>query len=52
MCAPQKTRVQIWLYENTDLRIEGRIIARAAPQHHSGSGGGGGGSGGGSGGLG
>ena len=21
-----KTRVQIWLYENTDLRIEGRII--------------------------
>ena len=24
----QKTRVQIWLYENTDLRIEGRIIVR------------------------
>eukprot|EP00326_Haptolina_ericina_P014620 CAMPEP_0181195654 /NCGR_PEP_ID=MMETSP1096-20121128/15009_1 /TAXON_ID=156174 ORGANISM="Chrysochromulina ericina, Strain CCMP281" /NCGR_SAMPLE_ID=MMETSP1096 /ASSEMBLY_ACC=CAM_ASM_000453 /LENGTH=79 /DNA_ID=CAMNT_0023285285 /DNA_START=79 /DNA_END=318 /DNA_ORIENTATION=- len=21
-----KTRVQIWLYENTDLRMEGRII--------------------------
>jgi len=21
-----KTRVQIWLFENTDLRIEGRII--------------------------
>mmetsp|Transcript_33300 Transcript_33300/g.82938 ORF Transcript_33300/g.82938 Transcript_33300/m.82938 type:complete len:88 (+) Transcript_33300:108-371(+) len=21
-----KTKVQIWLYENTDLRIEGRII--------------------------
>mmetsp|Transcript_301 Transcript_301/g.889 ORF Transcript_301/g.889 Transcript_301/m.889 type:complete len:93 (-) Transcript_301:241-519(-) len=21
-----KTRVQIWLYENTDLRIEGRIV--------------------------
>merc|ERR1712127_336694 len=21
-----KTRVQIWLYENTDMRIEGRII--------------------------
>lgn len=23
---PQKTRIQIWLYEKTDLRIEGRII--------------------------
>mmetsp|Transcript_30651 Transcript_30651/g.61558 ORF Transcript_30651/g.61558 Transcript_30651/m.61558 type:complete len:88 (+) Transcript_30651:129-392(+) len=21
-----KTRIQVWLYENTDLRIEGRII--------------------------
>mmetsp|Transcript_69191 Transcript_69191/g.115015 ORF Transcript_69191/g.115015 Transcript_69191/m.115015 type:complete len:105 (+) Transcript_69191:9-323(+) len=21
-----KTRVQVWLYENTDLRIEGRIV--------------------------
>ena len=26
-CAPaQKTRIQVWLYENTDLRIEGKII--------------------------
>ena len=25
-CASQKTRIQVWLYENTDLRIEGRII--------------------------
>ena len=22
----QKTRIQVWLYENTDLRIEGKII--------------------------
>ena len=22
----QKTRIQVWLFENTDLRIEGRII--------------------------
>ena len=22
----QKTRIQVWLYENTDLRVEGRII--------------------------
>lgn len=29
--ASQKTRVQIWLYENTDMRIEGRIIVRACP---------------------
>ena len=27
---PQKTRVQIWLYENTDLGIEGRIIVSRA----------------------
>lgn len=27
--APQKTRVQIWLFENTDMRIEGRIIVSA-----------------------
>ena len=27
---PQKTRIQVWLYENTDLRIEGRIIVRFA----------------------
>lgn len=25
-CVSQKTRIQVWLYENTDLRIEGRII--------------------------
>lgn len=25
-----KTRVQIWLYENTDMRVEGRIIVRFA----------------------
>ena len=24
-----KQRIQIWLYENTDTRIEGRIIVRA-----------------------
>lgn len=29
----QKTRIQVWLFENTDLRIEGKIIVRArAPQ--------------------
>ena len=22
----QKTRIQVWLFENTDLRIEGKII--------------------------
>ena len=27
--ASQKTRVQIWLFENTDMRIEGRIIVSA-----------------------
>ena len=26
LCAPQKTRIQVWLFENTDLRIEGKII--------------------------
>eukprot|EP00965_Chrysotila_dentata_P006816 222945-Pleurochrysis_carterae.AAC.1 len=26
--ALQKTRVQIWIFENTDLRIEGRIVVR------------------------
>lgn len=25
----QKTRIQVWLFENTDLRIEGKIIVRA-----------------------
>ena len=25
-----KTRIQVWLFENTDLRIEGRIIVRAS----------------------
>ena len=25
-----KQRIQIWLYENTDTRIEGRIIVRPA----------------------
>ena len=24
----QKTRIQLWLYENTDLRVEGKIIVR------------------------
>lgn len=25
---PQKTRIQIWLYEQTSIRMEGRIIVR------------------------
>ena len=29
--ASQKTRVQIWLFENTDMRIEGRIIVSCLP---------------------
>ena len=29
--ALQKTRVQIWLFENTDMRIEGRIIVSCQP---------------------
>ena len=27
----QKTRIQIWLYENADTRIEGRIVVRCKP---------------------
>ena len=28
----QKTRIQIWLYEQTSIRMEGRIIVRVWPR--------------------
>jgi len=32
-----KQRVQVWLYENTELRIEGRIIVRSPFAHRAGA---------------